>query len=167
MKKKTMPAPPDRSELCNTPIKLCLDISRLCRSHLRETGDAEAVFSQHGARTVLSYLAVGDGVTQLELVRATHLRAPTVSVMLRRFEEAGLVERRPDPNDLRAMRVFLTEKGKEIDRRNIDRIQKMDADVLCVLSEEENKELMRLLSLVRDRFVALETGACDKEGGTV
>lgn len=161
MKKNELPRPPDRPELSNTPIKLCHEISRLCRTRLRESGDSEAVFAQHGAHMTLAYLAMQDGVTQRELVRATHLRAPTVSVMLRRFEEAGIVERRPDEKDQRAMRVYLTEKGRELDRRNIARIQRMDAEALRVLSEEECEELMRLLLRVRDGF--LQTAAENRE----
>jgi len=161
MKKSMLAPPPDRVELSKTPIRLCNEISRLCRAHLRDRREPDSVFAKTGARLTLSYLAAGDGVTQLDLVRATHLRAPTVSVMLRRFEEEGIVERRPDKTDGRAMRVYLTEKGREIDHRNIAQIRRMDEEVLCVLTEEENQELMRLLGKIRDRF--LEVNEAEKE----
>ena len=156
MKKKIpLAAPPERPELSNTPIKLCNEISRLCRAHLSRDRETDSVFVRQGARLTVSYLALRDGVTQLDLVRATHLRAPTVSVMLRGFEEEGIVERRPDEQDGRAMRVYLTDKGRELDRCNIQRIRRMDDAVLQVLSEEEQNELMRLLGRIRDRFLEL------------
>ncbi len=77
---------------------------------------------QSGARRVLSFLAVRDGVSQLDLIRVTHLKAPTISVALQKLEKDGYVFRRPDEYDLRATRVFLTEKGRALDdkiRRHI------------------------------------------------
>ena len=154
MKQKNMIcfAPPGRG-LEDSPIKLCHDISRLSRMRLREDGEGESLFAQPGARAVLSFLAREDGVTQLELVRDTHLRAPTVSVMLRRFEEAGIVCRKRDEKDLRAVRVYLTERGREIERRNFCRIQKIDGEALAVLSEEEQATLTALLEKLRQHML--------------
>jgi len=149
-------APPKRAELSDTPIKFCHEISRLFRQRLREKGDNEAVLSQHGARLTLSFLAIRDGVTQRDLVQATHLRAPTVSVILKHFEEDGLVERRSDVKDRRAVRVFLTKKGRALDRRNIAHIREVDDEVLSVLSREENEQLMLLLTKLRDRLIDLQ-----------
>ncbi|MBO7310720.1 MAG: MarR family transcriptional regulator, partial [Clostridia bacterium] len=59
---------------------------------MRENGDHEGVMSQHGARLVLSLLAIADGRTQKELADITRLRPPTVSVILRRMAEEGMVE---------------------------------------------------------------------------
>ena len=156
--KRSQAAPasmPNRPELSDTPIKLCNEISRLFRHRLREREDNDPLFSEHGARLILSFLATKDGVTQRELVCATHLRAPTVSVILRRMEEADIVKREADAHDQRAIRVFLTEKGREVDRRNIERIKTLDGEILCVLSEQENEQLMILLRKIRDQFLTL------------
>lgn len=110
--------------------------------------------TQPGAHLVLSVLAVSDGVNQLELVRATHLRAPTVSVILKKMEAEGIVERRNDPDDLRAVRVYLTEMGRALDRENIARILKIDAVALRGLDEEERTTLMRILPKLRDNLLA-------------
>ncbi|MCS7059460.1 MAG: MarR family transcriptional regulator [Meiothermus sp.] len=47
-----------------------------------------------------------------EAVRAMQIPAPTVSQMLRRLEQAGLVTRSLDPTDLRRYRFELTERGR-------------------------------------------------------
>ena len=154
MKKKICPAPPPRRpELSDTPVKLCNEISMLFRTHMRENDPQDGVMSQQGAHLVLSNLASHDGINQLELVNATHLRPPTVSVILRRMEEEGLVTRSADPNDKRSVRVYLTDKGKKLDKKNITRIKDLDATALAGLSPEDIATLMTLLPKIRDNLL--------------
>ena len=155
MKQKNIspPPPPSRKELSDTPVKLCNEISRLFRSRMKENDPQDGVMSQQGAHLVLANLAVSDGINQLELVNSTHLRPPTVSVILRRMEEEGLVVRRVDECDKRAVRVFLTDKGKELDKKNIERIKELDRIALSGLSEEELASLMSLLPKIRDNLL--------------
>ena len=154
MKKKICPAPPpQRPELSDTPVKLCNEISMLFRTHMRENDPQDGVMSQQGAHLVLSNLASHDGINQLELVNATHLRPPTVSVILRRMEEEGLVTRSADPNDKRSVRVYLTDKGKKLDKKNITRIKEIDTIALSELSNEEISLLMDLLPKIRNNLL--------------
>lgn len=153
-KKEKIPAPmPPRAELSNTPIKLCNEISRLFRAYLRENETREGVMTQQGAHLVLSTLAIHDGIHQLDLVRQTHLRPPTVSIILRKMEEEGLVERRSDPDDLRAIRVYLSEAGRALDKENIERIKCLDTVALDGLSAQEIDLLMTLLPKIRDNLL--------------
>ena len=158
MRKKTeTPAPmPRRKELSDTPIKLCNEISRLFRAHLRENDRHDGVMSQHGAHLVLSTLAVGDGINQKELVSKTHLRPPTVSVILRRMEEEGLVERRSSEEDMRSVCVFLTDAGRALDKENIERIKSIDLYALEGITESEIEALMEILPKIRNNLIAGE-----------
>lgn len=54
-----------------------------------------------------------DGLRQGELARRARLSKQTMTTMARALERAGLVERRPDPNDARATQVFLTSRARE------------------------------------------------------
>ena len=155
MKNKNCPPapPPRRKELNDTPVKLCNEISRLFRTHMRENDPQDGVMSQQGAHLVLSNLAVCDGINQIELVKATHLRPPTVSIILRRMEEEGLVIRRADQSDKRAISVYLTDKGKALDKKNIARIKELDATALSGLSDDDIEALMRLLPRIRDNLL--------------
>ena len=158
------PAPPPRKELSDTPIKFCNEISRLFRAKMRQSDDSEGVMSQPGAHLVLSRLAVCDGITQLELVRATHLRPPTVSVILQKMEAEGLVERKCDEHDRRAVRVTLTEAGWALDRKYIETIRGIDKVALGDLTEEEIATLMVLLPKIRNQLlVLLEAGEKGEE----
>ena len=147
--------PPPRKELSDTPIKLCNEISRLFRARMRQSDDYEGVMSQPGAHLVLARLAVCDGITQLELVRATHLRPPTVSVILQKMESEGLVERKCDEHDRRAVRVTLTEAGRALDRKNIEMIHRIDEVALADLTQEEINVLMALLPKIRNNLLLM------------
>jgi DNA-binding MarR family transcriptional regulator len=154
MKKRNIHARmPERDELRENPVKLCHEISHLSRNILRASRDNDDVMSSHGTRLVISYLAIGYGITQLDLVNATHLRAPTISVILKNLEAEGLVERKRDKDDLRILRVYLTEKGRDVDRNNIERVKATDTRALLGISEDEAEELMRLLKKIRDNLL--------------
>jgi len=153
-KKRECPArPPERPELSNNPVKMCNEIAHIFHAKMRELNESEDTAAQPGTRLVLSFLAIGDGVTQLELVIATHLRPPTISIILKKLEEDGLVERRRDERDLRAIRVYLTELGREFDKRNIRKIKFVDSIALEDLSDEEKELMMSLLGRMRDNLL--------------
>lgn len=152
--------PPERKELSNNPVKMCNEIAHIFRGYLRVSHENDDIMSAHGTRLVISFLAVEDGVTQLDLVNATHMRAPTISVILKKLEEEGIVRREKDKKDLRVFRVYLTDKGREIDKNNIERIKAADAMALEGLDETEKEELMKLLSKIRDNL--LEANSCPK-----
>jgi len=118
---------------------------RECRGH-------DGVMSQPGARMILQFLISTDGVIQRDLVEWTHLKAPSVSVILQKMEQEGLVHRCPDDQDLRQTRVYLTDAGRALDGETIENIRRIDRLATDGLSEEENAELMRLLGKVRDNL---------------
>lgn len=153
--------PPKREELTDNPVKLCHEIARLGRAKNRETV-IEGVMSQPGARLVLSFLAVSDGKSQRELVDLTHLRAPTVSVILQKMEDEGIAERRRNPEDKREMRVYLTEYGREVDRNGIAKIKQTDALAMEGLTAQEIDTLMALLGKMKGNLLAaLSEGKAD------
>lgn len=67
-----------------------------------------------GARRILACLEKQDGVSQLDLVRATHLRAATISLIAQKMELDGLITRHTDEIDQRRTRVHVTEKGRKL-----------------------------------------------------
>ena len=61
---------------------------------------------------VLATLRFGEGVTQQELAERLLVTKGNVCGVLDRLERLGWVERRPDPNDRRANRLYLTPAGR-------------------------------------------------------
>ncbi len=148
--------PPKRAELSDNPVKLCNEISRIFRTRMREECDIDGVMSQPGARLVLSFLAISDGVSQRELVEKTHLRAPTVSLIIKKMIDEGMVELKSDEKDARVKRVYLTDYGRQTDKDRICNIKNMDMIALEGISEAECETLMRLLTKIRGNL--LKTG---------
>lgn len=148
-----MSAPPRRCELGSNPVKLCHEISRLTGARVRGA-NIEGVMSQHGARLVLSALAMSDGASQREIVEMTHLRPPTVSVILRKMQDEEIVELFKNSEDKRELRARLTQKGREIDRNGLEKIRQTDALALEGLSEDERATLMTLLGKIRENLLS-------------
>ena len=148
------PKPPERVELSDNPVKLCNEISRIVRTKMRERCDIDGIMSQPGARLVLSFLAVGDGVSQRELVERTHLRAPTVSVIVKKMIDEGLARLSSDGNDRRVKRVYLTDKGRLADIEGINNIKEIDAAALAGFSAAEQQLMMELLCRMRENLLA-------------
>jgi len=63
---------------------------------------------------LITYLKRHEGVRQGPLAELIEVEPITLSRMVDRLVEAGLVERRADPADRRAWRLFLTDKGTEL-----------------------------------------------------
>src|SRR5437588_4232450 len=63
---------------------------------------------------VLALLGEQDGLTIGSLSQARAIDPPTVTGIVGRLEQSGLVERRHVREDRRVVRVFLTEEGRDV-----------------------------------------------------
>ncbi|MBQ8894931.1 MAG: MarR family transcriptional regulator [Clostridia bacterium] len=117
------------------PSMLINELSKLFNDQMRQK--TEAMGMAEGWRRMLFHLAHNDSLTQLELARRTHLSTPAVSVTLQKMEAEGLVARKADPNDQRAIRVQLTEAGREADRKVVGAIHETEEKMLERITEEE------------------------------
>jgi DNA-binding MarR family transcriptional regulator len=79
------------------------------------------------------------------LMRATLLSSSGMTKRLDRMEEAGLIERRPDPNDRRGTLVRLTRRGKNVIDRAVETHVRNEERLLGVLTAAERRTLDRLL----------------------
>lgn len=62
--------------------------------------------------SILIPLYEEDGLRMGELARRARLSKQTMTTMARALERDGLVERRPDPDDGRASRIYLTARSR-------------------------------------------------------
>ncbi len=150
------PEPYEKEDIFDvTPMMVINEISRLMGDKIREK-DASNPISQKSGRVILRELGKRDGRTQLDLVKATHLKAPTISVVLQKLEHDGYVMRTPDQYDLRATRVYLTEKGNELNGVIWKRIRDEESDAMKNLTSSEKDTLMRLLQKIRANLLPEE-----------
>jgi len=90
--------------------RLRLDISRMAR-RLRQEAGAELSPSQTAA---LATIERHGPLTPSELAERERVQRPTVTRVLARLEEAGLVERAADPQDRRCSLVSISAEGREL-----------------------------------------------------
>ena len=128
------------------------DISRLHRDIVRRNSDDDGLPSSY--RLLLFHLSQLDpGVTQLTLVKAAHLKPPTVSVTLQKMEADGLVIRKSNEHDLRQTLVYLSDKGRAINEKIHASFVNGDAIAIAGLTEDEKRTLCKLLDKVVDNLV--------------
>lgn len=108
-----------------------------------------------GQPHILLMLRKQNGRTQKEFSNQIGIQAATVTVMLKRMEKAGLIERRPDPADLRASRVFLTAKGAVLAEKVKAIIHGFNEKCFDGFSDTEKEQLRRFLTIIRDNLKAL------------
>src|SRR5438477_12137476 len=62
---------------------------------------------------VLAQLSVAPGISQQELSNRLLVTKGNTTTLLDKMTAQGLVERRPDPEDRRSYRLYLTEEGQQ------------------------------------------------------
>ena len=135
-----------------TPPMLVNEITRLFQGKMRGF-DADGVMTQDSARLIMRELEHSDGCSQLDLVHKTHLKAPTVSVTLKRMEAEHLIRRETDISDMRVVRVYLLEKGREHNLRLHKRLHEIDATLMQGFTEEETEALLGYLYRMRNNIL--------------
>ncbi|MFN2616783.1 MAG: MarR family winged helix-turn-helix transcriptional regulator [Thermoleophilaceae bacterium] len=86
---------------------------------------------------LLQYLSGREGASQRELVDGLWIDASSMVALLDEFEERGLAERRPNPEDRRAYAVYLTLSGKELLAECLELSRIVAERMLAPLSEED------------------------------
>jgi DNA-binding MarR family transcriptional regulator len=136
-----------------------------CYTYLQllRTGDEllaldEQVLTSYGTRhgrfnLLMMLLKYSDGeATPAGLAEKTGVTRATISGLLDGLEKDGLIERRPDPEDRRLIRVHLTPAGRSF----LDKIRpgysRWLSSIVEPLDEEERQQLVRLLEKIRTRL---------------
>ena len=94
---------------------------------------------------LMRFVAATDGQSQQALAERLGVPPSRMVAMVDHLEEAGLVERRPDPEDRRVRGLHLTRKGRGV----LDKASKIAIDYetrLCSgINREEREQLIDLL----------------------
>jgi DNA-binding MarR family transcriptional regulator len=130
-----------------------VESSRLLRNYIdhraKERGTTRAQW------IVLFRLRQNEGLSQVDLADVLELQPISLVRLLDRLVDHGLLERRHDPKDRRANRLFLTEKGRKL-VDDLDGLRDAIAiDVLHDLPDASIQTSLETLREVKDRIKAL------------
>jgi len=109
---------------------------------------------------LITYLRRHEGIRQGPLAELIEVEPITLSRMIDRLAEAGLVERRADPADRRAWRLHLTPRANELLSGIREIAETLTDEAAEGLSEDERDQLIALVERVRSN---LSRRACVKE----
>lgn len=97
-----------------------------------------------GQPKVLDYLKDHDGASQKEIVAGCLIEAGSLTSILNRMEEKGLLERKMLNGNRRTFHIFMTESGKKNQKLVEETFEKIEETALNNVSEEEQKVFMEI-----------------------
>lgn len=109
---------------------------------------------------LLAFLWQQDGMTQVELSEKGQIDRTTICGLIDRLEKNGLVERCPHPQDRRAYKIYLTERGRNMETPLSGCAGKALAKFTHGLSSAEIGELARMLEILRGERRVYEIPSC-------
>ncbi len=141
-----MPAQPIQREIAFT----IMDVARLLKTYAdqraRQFGISRAQWG------VLIRIERNEGMKQSELAELLDLQPISLTRLLDRLDQNGLIERRADPNDRRANRLYLKPAARPL----LGRLAELGADmmgtVLDGLSAAAIERMLKELGLVKDNL---------------
>ena len=97
-----------------------------------------------GQPKVLDYLKDHDGASQKEIAAGCLIEAGSLTSILNRMEEKGLIERKMLNGNRRTFHIFMTESGKKNQKLVEETFEKIEETALNNISEEEQKVFMEI-----------------------
>jgi DNA-binding MarR family transcriptional regulator len=143
---------------------MSLDLKRQLVAQLVESSRLLRNFIDHRAKTrgttraqwiVLFRVREHEGLSQVDLADVLELQPISLVRLLDRLVEHGLLERRHDPKDRRANRLFLTASGRQL-VDDLDSLRDAIAsDVMQDLSTDQMQTGLDALRAMKERIKAL------------
>ena len=97
-----------------------------------------------GQPKVLDYLKDHDGASQKEIAAGCLIEAGSLTSILNRMEEKGLIERKMLNGNRRTFHIFMTESGKKNQKLVEETFEKIEETALNNVSEEEQKVFIEI-----------------------
>ena len=134
----------------NAQFSVPLEIYEVFRTMRREyDARARALGFTQGQWRVLSQLGRNEGISQVGLAEILDMQPISVARVLDRMEASGLIERRPDPQDRRALKLFLAPAAIPMLELLRSVGEELRAVATADLSETEQETLLMLLGRIR------------------
>jgi len=149
---------------------MSLDLKRQLIAQLVESSRLLRNYIDHRAKgrgttraqwIVLFRLRQQEGLSQVDLADVLELQPISLVRLLDRLVEHGLLERRPDPNDRRANRLYLTNSGRQL-VDDLDSLRDAIAtDVLRDVPVEKIRASLETLVDIKERIKSTAESPAD------
>ena len=105
---------------------------------------------------LMKNLSCDKGLTQREIGEIASKTPANMTRILDRLESKSLVVRKNDPNDRRAMQVFLTSAGQEITEKVFGVFESFSEDLVNGITEEEQNIVKKSLKQITQNLVGMQ-----------
>ena len=123
------------------------DVSRMRRTAYDQLMKPLGVTRAHW--WVLAHLSRNDGMMQTQLASALDVGKASLGTLLERLEFSGLIERREDPIDKRAKRVYLARAGQQLLKKMMVEENRLNEIILKDLSSTEREWMVLKLAHIK------------------
>jgi len=89
-----------------------------------------------------------EGAMQHEIAERLLVTCGNTTGLIDRLEEAGLVTRRPHPEDRRAILATLTDQGRELYARAKPLLQRRIGELLAIVTPERGESMIAMLDQI-------------------
>ena len=109
-----------------------------------------------GQPKVLDYLKDHNGVSQKELALGCRIEAGSLTSILNRMEEKGMIERRIQNGNRRTFHIYLTPKGEELQKCVENAFLVLEEEVFKGISLEDREAFMRIFQDIYKNIMTME-----------
>lgn len=117
-----------------------------------------------GQPKVLDYLKDHDGVSQKEIAAGCFIEAGSLTSILNRMEEKGLIERRMLNENRRTFHIFMTEAGKKSQKLVEEAFVEIEEAAWKDISPEEAEAFMKIYYKIYSNLSGTGCEETGKEG---
>lgn len=132
-------------------------------SHLVGSALEQAMGFNYSQMRILFGAMEPEGVIQASLSKLYKVDPAAITRSLQTMERDGLIRREPDPRDNRCIRIFVTDKGRDLAQTLPGKIAEFEAILTEGLEDEEITGMHRLLVHLEERLLKVNAGFLKKE----
>ena len=132
-------------------ITLLNDIAKLFNNITKNEVAAHNINVSYA--NLLFYFSFYESLTQLDLVKLTHLKAPSISVTIQKMETDNIIYRKVNPNDMRQFNICLTDKGKQLSKNIFSILKVQNEKCMQGITEEEMRITKNTLNKILQNLI--------------
>jgi DNA-binding MarR family transcriptional regulator len=104
---------------------------------------------------VLAFLSRSDGMSQVALADELDLGKVALGQLIDRLEKTGFVSRRPDEEDRRVKRIYLTKRSHTLIAQIRDNVSVTEKEILEKIDEADLKATVRALRGMKENLLTM------------